>query len=345
VLRDGPAPLRAKPPADPARLSLAFVVPSFRRLSGGHAAVAALVRALVARGHACSVWIVPDDDRADGGLAQRFGEWFGPVAGPVHASLAGWSGADVVVATAWQTVPEVLRLPGAHARAYLVQDHEAEFYPASPERVWAEWTYGQGLHPIVTSPWLSGLLGGAPVLEYGIDHDVYSARTEARRADLVLFYARPGTPRRGTGLGLAALTLLKERRPAVEVALFGEARRLRVGFEHTSLGVLAGAELARAYARATVGMALSFTNPSVVPPEMLACGLPVVDVDLPTTRGAYPDAAPVELAAPVPASLCAALERQLDAGDRSAEASASVAHRTWARAAEKFEAGLHAALR
>jgi hypothetical protein len=91
-------------------------------------------------------------------------------------------------------------------------------------------------------------------------------------------------------------------------------------------------------------MALSFTNPSVVPPEMLACGLPCVDVDLATTRGAYPDGAPVTLAEPNPDALCAALERQLDAGDRSAAASASVAHRTWARAAEAFEAGLHAAI-
>jgi hypothetical protein len=91
-------------------------------------------------------------------------------------------------------------------------------------------------------------------------------------------------------------------------------------------------------------MALSFTNPSVVPPEMLACGLSCVDVDLATTRGAYPADAPVELAAPDPASLCAALERRLDAGDRSAAASASVAHRTWAAAAEAFETGLRAAI-
>ena len=53
----------------------------------------------------------------------------------------------------------------------------------------------------------------------------------------------------------------------------------------------------------------------------------------------------MELAAPDPVSLCAALERQLDAGERSVQASASVAHRTWARAAEAFEAGLRAALR
>jgi hypothetical protein len=262
----------------------------------------------------------------------------------VHGSLAGWSGADVVVATAWQTVPEVLRLPGVHARAYLVQDHEAEFYAASPERVWAEWTYRQGLHPIVTSPWLVSVLGGATLMEYGIDHDVYRLVTERRRDDLVLFYARPGTPRRGTGLGLLALAELKRRRPAVEVALFGEAARIDAGFPHTHLGVLSGAELAGVYAQAGVGMALSFTNPSVVPPEMLACGLPCVDVDLPTTRGAYPDDAPVSLAAPDPASLCAALERELDAGERSVAAAASVAHRTWARSAEAFESGLHAAI-
>jgi glycosyltransferase involved in cell wall biosynthesis len=344
VLRDGPAPLRLQAPADPARLSIAFVVPSFRRVSGGHGAIAALVRALEARGHACSVWIVPDDARPSQDLPARFTDWFGPVAGPVRASLESWSGADVVVATAWQTVPETLRLPDAHARAYLVQDHEPDFYPASPERVWAAWTYGQGLRPIATSPWLVSLLSGATLMEYGIDHDTYRPLTENRRDDLVLFYARPGTPRRGTALGLLALSQLSERRPGVEIALFGEASRLDAGFPHTHLGVLPPAELARTYARAAVGMALSFTNPSLVPAEMLACGLPCVDVDVPSTLGAYPDDAPVELAAPDPGALCGALERQLDAGDRSAQASASVAHRTWARAAQAFEAGVRAAL-
>ena len=347
VLRDGPAPLEPGGPADPARLSVAFVVPSFRRVSGGHTSIAALVRALEARGHACSVWIVAD--RPQDGLERAFAEWFGPVAGPVHASFDAWQGADVVVATAWQTVPEVLRRPRAHARVYFVQDHEPDFYGASPERLWSEWTYRQGLHPVATSPWLERLLAeryGSPSspFAFGIERDVYAPRPVRRRDDLVLFYARPVTPRRGTALGLLALAELKRRRPHVEVALFGERETIDAGFEHTNLGVLERGDLADAYSDATVGMALSFTNPSLIPKEMLACGLPCVEVDVDPTRGAYPADAPVAFAAPDPASLCAALEGLLDAGDQSQRAVASVAPLTWERAGEMFETGLRAAL-
>ena len=161
--------------------------------------------------------------------AALFTDFFGPLVGPVHAGFAGWDGADVAMATGWQTVAQVLRLPGAGARAYLVQDHEPEFYPTSAEREWATWTYGQGLHCIAASPWLADLLrqrygASATSFDLGIDHERYRPADVTRRNDQVLFYARAVTPRRAVPLGLLALAELHRRRPEVEIALFGEAR-------------------------------------------------------------------------------------------------------------------------
>lgn len=355
MLADGPAPLRDGAPRDRARMSVAFVVPSFRRVSGGHTSIAALVRALERRGHACSIWIVPDrpGDGAGSELDRRFAEWFGPVAGAVHPSLDGWTGAEVTVATAWQTVPEVLRLPGVLARAYFVQDHEPDFYAVSAERHWSAWTYRQDLHCIATSPWLVSTLRDtygveASSMEFGIDHDVYRPGDVGRRDDLVVFYARLATPRRGTALGLLALEQLKRRRPEVEVAIFGDQQELRTGFRYTNLGVKLPHQLASVYSRARVGMALSFTNPSLIPKEMLACGLPCVELAAETTRDAYPPAAPLTRAAPEPAALCQALEAHLDdpapTAERARQAVDAAAVYTWSRAAEAFEAGLHTAL-
>ena len=39
-------------------------------------------------------------------------------------------------------------------------------------------------------------------------------------------------------------------------------------------------ELAELYSRAKLGIAFSSTNPSLIPFEMLACGLPLIDIDL-----------------------------------------------------------------
>ena len=55
--------------------------------------------------------------------------------------FADWYGADVAVATGWQTVFPVLEQHGVRARAYLINDHEPEFYATSVESIWAAETY------------------------------------------------------------------------------------------------------------------------------------------------------------------------------------------------------------
>jgi hypothetical protein len=360
ALREGPLALRGDAPSlvDAPSLSVAAVVPSFRRGSGGHATIANLLRGLEAGGHRCSVWVLDDEGRHAGESATQtaslFTQFFGPLAGPVHKGLRDWDGADVALATGWQTVACVLRLPAVSARAYLVQDHEPEFYPTSAERDWARWTYGQGLHCIAASPWLAELVrtryaASATHFDLGIDHETYRPAAVARREDLVLFYARAVTPRRAAPLGLLALQELHRRRPDVEIALFGEARELLAPFPHRHLGVMEAGRLARVYSEATVGMVLSLTNPSLIPQEMLACGLPCVDVASESMLASYGVGGPATLAALDPAGLCAAIEGLLgDAAQREERSAAGMrwaATRTWAAAAAQVEAGLRTALR
>lgn len=354
LLRDGPAPLRATCAGE--RMRIAVVVPAFRRGSGGHSTIAHLVRGLEQLGHACSLWVEDDESRHAGSVDRDvealFERFFGPVAGPVRKGFAAWAGADVVVATGWQTVPRALRLPDAGARAYLVQDHEPEFYPTSAERMWAEWTYRQGLHCICASPWLAGLVRDrygacATPFDLGVDHARYRPTTACRRDDVVLFYARAVTPRRAVPLGLLALTELQRRRPSVEIALYGESRPLRSPFAHRHLGLLEPSRLAHEYASATVGVVLSLTNPSLIPQEMLACGLPVVDVASHGMVACFGDDGPVELAQPDPLALCAAIERLLDdpalRAQRARHGAAWVAGRTWPAAAAQVQRGLREA--
>jgi glycosyltransferase involved in cell wall biosynthesis len=352
-LRDGPVPLSGEPVGE--SLRVAVVAPQFRRGSGGHKTIADLVRGLEARGHSLSLWIEDEENRHEGedvdGLWHSF---FGRVDAPVRLGFDGWDGADVALATGWQTVHRALMLPGVAARAYLVQDHEPEFYATGARRTWAEQTYGLGLHPICASPWLARLLRERYGVEgssfdLGVDHETYKPLPTHRREDLVLFYARAVTERRAVQLGLLALEELKRRRPGVEVALFGESRAIIAPFKYLDLGVMAPDKLAHAYASAAVGMCLSMTNPSLVPTEMMACGLPVVDLDTPSMRDTFGAGGPVELAPFDPLALCTAIEKLLDDLELRAERSRAgmelTAGRTWARAAEQVEAGLRAALR
>jgi glycosyltransferase involved in cell wall biosynthesis len=360
AMAEGPLALRgdAATLVDAPSLRVAAVVPSFRRGSGGHATIANLLRGLEALGHRTSVWVLDDEGRhateSAAETAALFQAFFGPLAGPVRVGFAGWTGADVAMATGWQTVAQVLRLPGASARAYLVQDHEPEFYPTSAERDWAAWTYRQGLHCIAASPWLADLVrthygASATSFDLGIDHERYRPAAVERRTDRVLFYARAVTPRRAVPLGLLALEELHRRRPGVEIALFGEARPVAAPFPHRTLGVLAPDALARAYSEATVGLVLSLTNPSLIPQEMLACGLPCVDVASPSMLAAYGADGPATLAAPEPIALCEAIEALLDDPARRARQAADglrwAAARTWPAAAAQVHEGLRTALR
>jgi O-antigen biosynthesis protein len=339
--RDGPVPLAPRDAGD-GPLDVAFVVPGFRRGSGVHMTIAHLVRGLERRGHACSVWI------AGRGGAAGFREHFGPFAAPVHDGLAGWRGAGVVVATGWQTVAPVLRLPGCGARVHLVQDDEAQFYPTSAERLWAERAHDFGLPCVTAGTWLAGRVRErglqATSFELGIDHAVYRPRPEVTRAPArVLFYARPATPRRAVPLAMLALAELHRRRPDAEIALYGDAVTPGAPFPLTALGILEPEQAARAYAAATVGLVLSLTNHSLVAPEMLACGLPAVELQKPSTEQAFADA-PIELAEPTAHALADALERLLDdPAERARRSQAGVrwaAPRTWDAAAAALESGL-----
>ena len=99
-------------------------------------------------------------------LAQReIVEHFAPLRGGVFITFDDWHGADVALATGWQTAYPVARLPDCKLKAYLVQDHEPDFYPASAERMWAEGTYGLGLPCLTSSPWLKQVVQGS----YGVE--------------------------------------------------------------------------------------------------------------------------------------------------------------------------------
>ena len=132
-----------------------------------------------------------------------------PLRAPVFKGFAEWHGADVVVATGWETVYPALLLDGCRARAYLVHDHEPEFFATSVERLWAEQTYHEDLYPISSSAWLQR--PDARPLRRTTARPSASASTTActgratstRRRDTVVFYGRDVTPRRAVPLGTA----------------------------------------------------------------------------------------------------------------------------------------------
>jgi glycosyltransferase involved in cell wall biosynthesis/GT2 family glycosyltransferase len=357
---DGPAPLEEPVPgmAERTPLHIAVAIPPFDKGSGGHKTIFTLIDWLERAGHTCSIWMydVRGKHRRESGavLRRRVVEEFVPVRAPVYKGFDDWHGADVAVATGWDTAYQVMLLPHCRARAYLINDHEPEFFATSADAIWAAHTYELGLYGISAGRWLRDLLarrygqrGGW--FRLGVDREVYRPAAVERRRDTVIFYARSYTPRRAVPLGEIALQELHRRRPDLRFVLFGQDEPLGLPFEHELLGVVEPDELAQRYREATVGLCLSLTNYSLIPQEMLACGLPCVDLAGGSTEAELGRDGGVELAPLDPIGIADALERLLEDRDlwlrRSEAGLAQVREASWDEAGRQVERDLREALR
>jgi O-antigen biosynthesis protein len=360
IWKNGATPLLDPVPgmAEKERLRLALVIPPFSKGSGGHNTLFQIFSRLERRGHACSVWLADYHalarDFLPGVLRHDINEFFARFDGPVYKDFDAWQGADVAIATGWQTVHGTLALDQTRARAYLVNDHEPEFYAVSTEYALAEDTYRHGMHCIAASPWLRDLVidrygATADAFQLGVESDTYHPLPIERRRDTIVYYARHSTPRRAVPIGLMALAELHRRRPDVRIVLFGTDKPLHAAFPYEHLGVLTTPQLAHLYAEATAGLCLSLTNFSLMPKEMLACGLPCVELAGVSAESIFGENGPLDLAPLDPSAIADALERLLVDRDRweqrSREGIEFVASHTWDHATDEVEAGLRHALR
>lgn len=249
--------------------------------SGGHTTMFRMIEGMEAAGHTCVIYA---HDVYGGDLGQQTRvireNWPGMRA-EVRSVADGLAPLDAYLASGWETA----HVLAAHAdvptrRLYFIQDFEPLFYPAGSHYVLAEDTYRFGFRSITVGPMLADLLRDrfgteAAVAEFGCDTSVYRLTNPAPRSGVV-FYAKRDYARRGFALGALALREFHRRHPEHEIHLFGDAT-IKLPFPHTNHGTLRPAQLSELYNRCAAGIAMSFTNLSLVPDEMLACGVvPVV---------------------------------------------------------------------
>jgi glycosyltransferase involved in cell wall biosynthesis len=146
-----------------------------------------------------------------------------------------------------------------------------------------------------------------------------------------------------------ALAELKRRRPDVRIVLFGTSEVIHASFEYEHVDVLSPEQLSWLYSEATVGLCLSLTNFSLMPKEMLACGLPCVELAGISAESIFGSDGPLELAPMDSNKIADAIERLfIDREHWQARSQAGVefvASHTWDRATDEVEAGLRHALR
>jgi O-antigen biosynthesis protein len=330
-----PPPARLRAPGEP--LEVGWIMAAPGPGSGGHTTVFRFVEALEAAGHICVLFL--HETRPDE-LAERTAvirQWWPSVRAEVRTVADGLPDMDAWVATAWQTAHVLARRSHVRGRRfYLAQDFEPYFYGRGAAYELAEDSYRFGFQMITVGQMVADELQArfgieSIVAEFGCDQDVYRVTDDGPRNEVV-FYARPGVPRRGFELGLFALQEFARRRPDVVINTFGVPAG-SLGFPARVHGKVTPARLNELYNRCAAGLALSFTNISLTPYELLAAGvLPVVN-DWTGSRAVL-DNPYVEWARATPTALADALERAVD---RRREISAesvtqSVRNVTWGSA-------------
>lgn len=322
---------------DPEHMVLHWVVPSFSAGAGGHMTIFRMLHFLELAGHKQTLWINnpnPGDepDKIYHMLENHFQHFTGDIKF-VDETLPDAEG-DAIIATDCWTVYPVLACPNFQRRFYFVQDFEPSFHPMGANYLLADQTYHEDLDCLCASPWLAGLMSEkygrwARYFWLAADGRVYHPpkqpiTTEKPR---IAVYARHFTARRAVELAFLALENLATQGVDFVVDFFGASLPFKQApFDFIDHGVASQEDLAGIFQRAALGLVFSATNYSLVPQEMMASGLPIVELDVESTRAIFPPEV-ITLAKPHPVAIANAIKTLLD--DRSARAAQASAAFDW----------------
>ena len=293
-------------------LHIAVVIPPFDAAAAATPRSSSCVDRLERAGHTCSIWLHDPLGRHHARergrrCAAGSSSEFVPAAGARVQGLrrlvrrgrrARHRLGDRLPGAAPAALPRA-RLPGPGPRARVLRDLGRGALGGAHLRA------GPLRHrggPLAARPARAPLRQRGGWFRLGVDHErlppagrssAGATRSSSTRASV--------TPRRAVPLG-AARAAGAAPAPAGRRASCCSATTSRstLPFDYEHLGVAAPEELARLYSEATVGLCLSLTNYSLIPQEMLACGLPCVDLAGGSTEAELGRDGGIELAEPDP---------------------------------------------
>lgn len=305
----------------------AWVLPVFLEGSGGHRTMFQNIQVLSEHGYINDVFVENKGQaNNDAELGKIVEKYFGHYDCNLYLGFEKIKGDyDVIFATAWFTAKIVRDIPGEAKKIYFIQDFEALFNPMGDGYLMALNSYCYGLQPISIGRWLSHKMEtefgtSAQSFDFCADKNIYKPVT-CEKEKAVCFVYQPDKPRRCTVIGIEALGIVKYLRPDVKIYLYGSREKGNVWFAHENLGIISLEECNELYNKCSVGLCISSSNPSRIPFEMMAAGLPVVELYMENNLYDMPDSA-VSLAHYTPESIAEAVVRLLDDADRRARMSA-----------------------
>ena len=307
-------------------MSAAWVLPSLIEGSGGHRTILQNVQYLIRKGYECDVYVEDKGEVKNSEELRRQAETlFGKHDCRFILGYDIQGEYDIIFATAWFTAKVVRDCNSKAVKAYFIQDFEALFNPMGDGYILACNSYGYGLKPVTIGRWLSHKMQTeyrtpSRYFDFCADRRIYRPLPEAKKEHAICFVYQPDKPRRCSVLGIEALGIVKFLRPDVKIYLYGSNIKGNVWFEHENLGIIPLEKCNALYNKCEVGLCISSSNPSRIPFEMMAAGLPVVDLYMENNFYDMPNEG-VRLAHTTPESIAQALIEILDHRETAAEMS------------------------
>lgn len=309
----------------------AWVLPSLIEGSGGHRTILQNVQYLIRKGYECDVYVEDKGEVKNSEELRRQAETlFGKHDCRFILGYDIQGEYDIIFATAWFTAKVVRDCNSKAVKAYFIQDFEALFNPMGDGYILACNSYGYGLKPVTIGRWLSHKMQTeyrtpSRYFDFCADRRIYRPLPEAKKEHAICFVYQPDKPRRCSVLGIEALGIVKFLRPDVKIYLYGSNIKGNVWFEHENLGIIPLEKCNALYNKCEVGLCISSSNPSRIPFEMMAAGLPVVDLYMENNFYDMPNEG-VRLAHTTPESIAQALIEILDHPEQAAQMSEAGKH-------------------
>lgn len=267
--------------------TLTWLLPNLVSGSGGHRNVFRLANLLQGSEFSCQIFFYGEVRDAKE-LLDNINLNYGLANFSVIDQLSDLRAADVLIGVHNSSIPFIKRVASRKSKiAYLVQDFEPWFNPMSDSYLDALGTYFEDDISIFTSgAWMARKIEETtgkivPHFNFPVDKKIYRNKPEVRREG-ILFFAKQDTPRRLYEVGKRLIVEICKAVPETKVEYYGSANSKDKGLPGINVGLLSTLDdLANKYRGAKIGIAFSPTNPSLVPYEMMACGLPVIDIDIP----------------------------------------------------------------
>lgn len=264
---------------------IAWIIPSPIKGSGGIRTMIQNANFLVRQGFECDIYVEEDYVNTNESMKQRIINFYGECLCDVYVGIDFKKEYDLAFATYSIKTPDYLYYMknNVKRKAYFIQDFEPWFEPMGGLYLDMEHTYKYGLNGVSIGKWLAYKLQhefNQPMnyFSFCADTNVYKKLDNVEKENAVCFIFQPEKPRRCSNIGIRALLLVKALRPDVKIYLYGSDVDIKLDVEMENLHIMPIDKCNELYNKCKVGVCMSSSNPSRIPFEMMAAGLPVVDL-------------------------------------------------------------------